>query len=390
VQLAIAGHPLQDSAAPIPWLFWQHELATHGPDALRTRAWWWLRPVLLGGPYLQAGAMLTGIAVALALAPWLRRKLRALPLLLTAIGLLLGAEQAQVAIAASLLLLVAPRAAAADRLLPALLAAGVALVFTHVFVRHNPRAYYFAPLVLPGLLALGGWLRAAPLGGMLLAVAVAGEQALRLPESPELRPWQAEMVLAGEFLDRVVPPGEPVGCFNSGIVAWRHDGPIVNLDGVAHRAAFAALRAARLDAFLDERRIRFLLDTPVQFRREDPWPHASGRWFGPEFEPARDLVPLVRFDLPGVGGGIPGTDAFVLYWRRGRGTPPPLPGHPGDLGQGPGGGRVLWLPAAGRFESGPPGGPFAPLPSPGVAQILELPGPGPRELRAGGTTLLRW
>ena len=41
--------------------------------------------------------------------------------------------------------------------------------------------------------------------------------------------------------------------------------PVRNLDGVVDRRSFAALRAGRLGALLDEAGVRFVLDNPVQF-----------------------------------------------------------------------------------------------------------------------------
>jgi hypothetical protein len=70
--------------------------------------------------------------------------------------------------------------------------------------------------------------------------------------------WQEQMAMAGHYLREVVPRGEPVGCFNSGILAFHDPGPVLNLDGVVNAPAFAALRAGRLDAWLDAGGVRKL------------------------------------------------------------------------------------------------------------------------------------
>lgn len=388
VHVLVAGHPMQDSAAPLPWLFWQHELATYG-GLTAERMWWWVRPVLLGGPYEQTGIVLFGTAVALAYAHWLPAHWIAAPLALTVLGLLAGAENAFVAVTAGALALVALRRSDADRVLTLTLLASVALVFVHVTIRHAPRDYYFALLAVPGLLGVGIWLRAAPAAGLMLVLAVAVEQGVAAFEPPAPRPWQAEMALAGATLADVLPAEEPVGCFHAGIVTWLREGPVVNLDGVVHRAAFAALRAAQLDPFLDAQRIRFLLDTPVQFQREDPWVHASGRWFGPEFDAARDLQPYVCFDRPDVDGGRPGTEKLVLYWRRSCRDPvPPRPTEPVDLGPGPGGTRRIYVPPRVRQAAyALRGGAEVALPwTRGAAHVFELAplGDGPHVLLLDG------
>ncbi|HLU39496.1 MAG TPA: hypothetical protein VK081_08930, partial [Planctomycetota bacterium] len=206
-------------------------------------------------------------------------------------------------------------------------------------LRTYPRDYYFAPLGVLGALActaLPRWVAAA------LAVLLAAGNVVQLAQPKERFPWQEQMGMAGRFLREVVPPGEPVGSFNSGIVAFHDPGPVVNLDGVVHRAAFEALRAGDLDAWLDRRGIRFLVDSAIQFAIDGPWPHSSGAHFGAGFAPTRDLVELARCVVPGV------EQPFVVYHRRGRGAPPPPPEKARVLGPAPAeGGRragawVLW------------------------------------------------
>ena len=149
--------------------------------------------------------------------------------------------------------------------------------------------------------------------------------------------------MSGRFLHRFVPADEPIGCFNAGLVAWYHPGPVLNLDGVVDHRAFEALRRGELDAYLDDQGVRLLIDHPVQFARDPIRPHASGLWFGREFDPERELREVARFDVPGVTAGRPGTDSFRLYWRVGRGAPPAPPQRPEILGRAPDGAYcALW------------------------------------------------
>jgi hypothetical protein len=203
--------------------------------------------------------------------------------------------------------------------------------------------------------AMVAWQRLGRLR-LVLAVAAVAQLLDRGRVRPEPLHGQAEMQLAGQHLQHVVPPGERIGCFNSGLVTFhaavlappaaRHG--IVNLDGVVDARAFAALRAAALSAWLDQQGVRFLLDNPGQFATDPGLAHASGPWFGDGFDPDRDLLEVARFDVPGVGNGRPGGDSFRLYWRRGRGEPPALPNTPRVLEQAAGAAVVAWPLRAGQ------------------------------------------
>jgi len=342
---AIAGSVVPDSAEPIPWLFAQHYAAT-GPgwgDDLR-RLWWWLRPCLLGGPWAQVSPVLAGVLVFVAFGRRLAG-LRFAPLLATALAWVLGAEDLGVALVASFLFaMIAGRERSTPRLpLAALVAGWFAIALLHHVIRHYPRPYYFAPLGVAGIAALAELWRRRPATATLAAVAVAGLQVAAALHAPEQRAWQREMRMAGMYLGDLLPRGEPVGCFNSGLVSYLYDGPVLNLDGVVNRPAFDAMRANALGRYLDDHDVCFVLDEPVQFALRDPWPHASGRHFGGGFDPSRDLEEIARFDVPDVDEGVPGTDAVRLYWRVGRGPRPDLPMRPRLLGRAADGHvQVLW------------------------------------------------
>ena len=330
--LLLGGGWMPDSALPMAWL-WHHNHTLADPTGATfwAQQWWYTRPVLLGGPFAQAHAMGIGLVVFLLLRPWWPAALRVLPALLVGTASALGVRDLSTAGWVALLLALLP--AVRRRRLPigallVLLGLG-AIVALHWAVRWYPRDYYVAPLVV---VAMVGWQRLGRWRVVLLAAAL--WQAFdRGRVRPEPLAGQAEMELAGRHLQHLLPAGERVGCFNSGLVTFHADvlapapanRAVVNLDGVVDARAFAALRGAALADWLDRERIRFVLDNPVQFATDPVLPHACGHWFGAQFEPARDLVEVARFDVPGLGNGRAGGDSFRLYWRRDRGSCPPLP-----------------------------------------------------------------
>lgn len=364
--LLVAGHWLQDSALPMPWLIGQwHEAIdqnTPQPGAAWRRAWWYLRPVLLGDPYAVGGAVLGGTLAWVGFGPWLARAGRATPLLLVGAAALLGAASLLVPVVLGVLVLLGSRAArppaasSADpeghRLACALLLGLVALVFAHEFVRRFPRDYYFAPIALAGALAAGSVLTARPRLGLLVVLAAAGESVC-CARPPERYEWQQEMAMAGRFVGSLTGH-ESIGCFNAGLVAWHHPGRVVNLDGVVNRPAFAALQRAELSRYLAEQQVHWVMDTPVQFASfAADWPHACGRFFAGGRPP--ELTLRAVFDAPGIDARQrPGTQRFCLY-RLGAVplAPPALPAR--DLGPAPGGGRyVRWQGADGQvLRAGP-------------------------------------
>lgn len=343
VNFVLTGGWLQDSASPIPWLFRQHFLRTEPDLAAHLRHFWWhLRPCLLGGPYGVAGPVWGAVLVAVTLG-FLRGWWRSLPLALTILGLAVGARDVEVPLFASVLVLSGGAVGASTaRMALAMLLGFAALVALHLVVRGYPRDYYFAPLAVLGAVMLPALRRREAWAALGLAAACT---VVELAGPRVEQPWQEQMAMAGCYLREVLPAGEPVGSFNSGILAFHDPGPVLNLDGVVNAPAFAALRRRELDAYLDGQRVRFLVDSAIQFRIDDPWPHASGAWFGAGFDPDRDLIEVARFVVPGL------SEPFIAYWRRGRGDRPGAQAAR-VLGPAPGfldtraGQYVLW-PAAG-------------------------------------------
>lgn len=354
--LLLGGGWLPDSALPMAWLWHaNHAAADASSGAFWRQSWWFARPVLLGGPWALASAMGIGFAVFVVLRNWWPARWRALPALAVGCASALGVHDLATPGWTALLLALLP--AKRRRPVPRALVAAVlglsAIVVLHWAVRWYPRDYYAAPLVVVAAAAMLRHGRAR----LLLAVWAVAQVADAGRVAPEPLGGQQEMEMAGRFLAEVLPAEERIGCFNSGLVTFfaavtapaAARRAVVNLDGVVDARAFAAMRDGRMSTWLDQQGIRFVLDNPVQFALDPRLPHACGRWFGPDFDPSRDLVEIARFDVPARDAERPGTDGMRLYWRRGHG-PVPIPvGGSRDLGAAPDGGRyVLWPATPGR------------------------------------------
>lgn len=354
--LSLGGGPLPDSAMPMAWLWHANQqLADPSGAGWWAREWWFLRPVLFGGPFSTATAMGWGYCLFRLVRPWWPVAARAVPAV--AVGVLGACGMRDLGTPAWAALFLAVLPASRPRRLPwALLALAVglfAVVALHWAVRWYPRDYYVAPLVVAAFAAI------APHGRLrLVATLFAVSQLWQLAGArPEPLAGQIELELAGEHLASVLPAGERVGSFNSGIVTFRaavladadRRRAVVNLDGVVDHRAFAALRRGALAAWLDQEHVRFVLDNPVQFLTDARLPHACGHWLAPDFDAARDLREVARFDALAIDNGRPGGDSLRLYWRVGRGEPPPLLAASRDLGLGRDGARyVVWAARAGQ------------------------------------------
>ena len=332
---------LPDSALPIPWL---HGLARAalGESGWVRETWWQLRPLLLGNAWTAVGFVPVGLAAAALARPMVPRMLSRWGFLLVVAAALAGAADLEAAAVATVALALWPRAASRTvaRDLAALAAGLGAMLFLHYVLRAHPRDYYLAPV---GALAMVGLLRFRRLPLVLLAAALAQAAHVAVHRGEPLGS-QREMHWCGVHADRFVPAGEPLACFNSGIVTWYRAGKVHNLDGVVDGRAFAALRAGALGSHLDQLAVRFVADHAVQFSLDPELPHACGRFLGEGFSPARDLRELVRFDDRRGDAGRPGTAAFSIWWRTGRG-PEPVPLVAADLGLQPDGSRLVCWPA---------------------------------------------
>lgn len=310
----LAGGALQDSARPIPWLMAEEAKA----QGLSYGAW---------------------------IAPQLPGLIRLVPLRL---------GSSVLALCWLLVAVLAWRAGKRD--FACLLAGGLGLVLFHCLLRVYPRDYYFAPLALPGALALCWLLKHRQgLGLVLLVLAICGN-AWRLQQALPAHGAQREMWMAGQALARVGLGEARVGSFNSGILTWLHPGRTVNLDGVVNRPAFQATRARRLATYLDEMEVGLLCDNPVQFAAAG-W-HSVGRYFrvGEDAPELEELLRCVWVADPGRAGRREGAGSFRLYRRPGCGLQPEVEGELLDWGPAPGGQRLIyWRARAGDLLSGPRG-----------------------------------
>ncbi|MCA8948527.1 MAG: hypothetical protein KDE27_03445 [Planctomycetes bacterium] len=355
INRALGGSVLPDSGAPMAWL-WHANFAATDPTAGETLArWWWFgRPALLGGPWQLAGAAGAGLCIGVLLravvghraVPW-----RGLPLAAVVIALALGAADLVVPLFAGFFALVLP--ANGSRPLPrdllALVLGAGAIVALHWAVRWYPRDYYAAPLALLTIAAL---LRLGRVRWLVTVVAIS-----QLVDLVRIRPeplgGQRAMALAAHGLGELLPAGERVASFNSGLLTFEADvlprgdvgdgtpRGVVNLDGVVDARAFAALQRHAVLDWLDDLDVRFLVDDPRQFASDPRQPHANGRWLAPDFDAATALRVLARFE-------VPDHPPAVLYWRVGRGVAPPIPSRSRDLGPFAGGRAVLWAAAVGQ------------------------------------------
>ena len=341
-QRVFFGAWLPPSGFAVPWLF-QTVFAEGQPTFAETlrRIWWYVRPVLLGGPYMQIGFGF-GVAIcALLLAPLVRVR-RWFPLLLCAFAALAGAQDFGAVLVASLLLvplgtillelwsLRSPVGGLGRHALGFVLGF-VLLLVLHLPIRWYPRDYYFVPGVLAGLVVLSAFASRLMVDHGLIAL-VPRERRLSLllvvtlvflpfdrGFAVDRFPWQEEMRFAARATRALIGDEARVGAFNAGLLAWESDGKNVrNLDGVVDGASIPALRERKLAFWLDDEGVEWVLDTPRQVGDADPdriAPHASGRFMGPLG--SRELVPRVIFDLPRIAGQHPGTEVQVLYARRG-------------------------------------------------------------------------
>ncbi len=199
------------------------------------------------------------------------------------------------------------RRAAMREVLLALMLGSALLVFVHTFLRWYPRDYYFDPVIaLSSLLAcataiplvnrrfhiLGGpaWrgLQAA-LVGLAFYEAILG--ANRIADGAY--PWQVSMLNAGTWLRRHTPPDARAASFNAGIIGFESHRHVINLDGVADNAAFAAIQHRSVIQFMENSGTAYYVDwQPVMTTLYRPFMGSQTH--------AWRVTPLVRFGRPGM------------------------------------------------------------------------------------------
>lgn len=307
--------------------------------AILRRYWWYLRPILLGGPYVLAGFGFGVAAAWLALSPLAWHK-RLLPVVVVLLAALFGARDVYAPLVAAMLLVFTQSGARAvwrsreGRVAGGFWLGFILLLILHLPLRWYPRDYYLMPVAICGTATLaaaaalwlgrGTVLTLLPLHRRLQAMWIVVLLLLPLDRvSLERRfPWQEEMSFAARWAGQLFGQDAGIAAFNSGLLAWHHPGPVRNLDGVVDGASLPALRERRLAAWLAEEGMSYVLDSPRQVADDDPdpiAPHASGRYLGPKG--SAELTPLVAFDLPAIRGRHPGTDCQMLFAVEGAARP---------------------------------------------------------------------
>jgi hypothetical protein len=79
--------------------------------------------------------------------------------------------------------------------------------------------------------------------------------------------WQRDVYTAIEPVDRALPAGARVGCFNAGIPGYFSRRQIINLDGLVNDAVVPYWRARRFEQYLTDARIGFIYDENLSMER---------------------------------------------------------------------------------------------------------------------------
>jgi hypothetical protein len=114
---------------------------------------------------------------------------------------------------------------------------------------------------------LGQWTRRRALLTLLLA---GGTQVLTLGyRLATLRsyPWQSEVLATQREFERLVPEGEPIGCFNAGIPGYFGGRVVVNLDGLMNNPIYEYYRKWEFDRYLADARINYIADESEALQR---------------------------------------------------------------------------------------------------------------------------
>lgn len=163
-----------------------------------------------------------------------------------------------------------------------LLGSGTLLAAFHSGVRLLSREYYFEWVRMAvGILvaaAVAGFAaaavgsappegrretqRRADLGLCLLTVATAFLAASATVQHLRDPPfdWQLSMVDAGRWLEQHTEPDERIVSFNSGLIGYFSQRPVINLDGVINNASLAALEDEQLARFICDSGARWYVD----------------------------------------------------------------------------------------------------------------------------------
>jgi hypothetical protein len=79
-------------------------------------------------------------------------------------------------------------------------------------------------------------------------------------QPPVAYPWQRGFYSSQAEFERLVPPGEAIGCFNAGIPAFFGRRRIVNLDGLVNTSVVPYYRARNLERYFVDEGIHYIAD----------------------------------------------------------------------------------------------------------------------------------
>jgi len=80
-------------------------------------------------------------------------------------------------------------------------------------------------------------------------------------------PWQRDVYTSQQVIDRTIPPGARIGCFNAGIPAYFSDRFIINLDGLVNHAIHPYYLNRNVDEYLRLNRIDYICDEDLAMDR---------------------------------------------------------------------------------------------------------------------------
>lgn len=222
--------------------------------------------------------------------------------------------------------------------------AAILLVFTHTFIRWNPRDWYFDQMIALSaltfclaLIALNpvetipralhralrrlapgtseGNLRPPMLRRIVAGVGKVAVAVLLLVPLVlgSMRLWngiyphQVELLDAAYWLKANTAPGEIAAGFNSGIMGFFSDRPVVNLDGVMNNAAYLAITKKDLAAFMEQAQVRYYVDFDPQMV------DLYARFMG-DAESRVSRVPVAAFERPNIDWYDSVVRAYRLDW----------------------------------------------------------------------------
>lgn len=84
---------------------------------------------------------------------------------------------------------------------------------------------------------------------------------------PNLYPWQFQFLVSQGQFENLIPPGEPIGCFNAGIPAFYSRRQVINLDGLVNSTVLPYYREHRFDQYLAEHGIHYIADVQPALER---------------------------------------------------------------------------------------------------------------------------